>query len=248
MAFVIRELLDAGLLHEDVLTVAGPGLRHYQREPVLEDGALIWREGRETSLDTTILRSASDPFDREGGIRLLTGNLGRAVIKTSAVRPEHRIVEAPAKVFDDQDDFLAAFQGGELTGDFVAVVRFQGPRANGMPELHSLSPTLSVLLDRGQKVALVTDGRMSGASGKTPAAIHVTPEAEDGGPLAYLRDGDIVRLDAVAGELTVKVDPAEWRARTPAHRVQPQFGYGRELFANMRRIAGPADAGASVLY
>jgi phosphogluconate dehydratase len=248
MAFVIRELLDAGLLHEDVLTVAGPGLRHYQREPMLDDGALVWREGRATSLDTTILRPASDPFDREGGIRLLTGNLGRAVIKTSAVRPEHRIVEAPARVFDDQDDFLAAFQGGELTGDFVAVVRFQGPRANGMPELHSLSPTLGVLLDRGQKVALVTDGRMSGASGKTPAAIHVTPEAEDGGALAFIRDGDIVRLDAVAGELSVKVDPAEWRARTPARRVQPQFGYGRELFANMRRIAGPADAGASVLY
>jgi phosphogluconate dehydratase len=248
MALVVRELLDAGLAHDDVLTVAGPGLRRYTQEPALEGGELVWREGAAASLDTKILRPVNDPFDAEGGIRLLTGNLGRAVIKASAVKPEHRLIEAPAKVFDDQDDLLAAFQAGELTGDFVAVVRFQGPRANGMPELHNLTPTLGVLLDRGQKVALVTDGRMSGASGKTPAAIHVTPEAMDGGALAYLRDGDIIRLDTESGELSVALDPAELRRRAPATHPQPQFGYGRELFAHMRRAAGPADAGASVLF
>jgi phosphogluconate dehydratase len=248
MALVVRELLDAGLAHDDVLTVAGPGLRRYTQEPALESGELVWRDGAAASLDTKILRPVNEPFDAEGGIRLLTGNLGRAVIKASAVKPEHRCIEAPAKVFDDQDDLLAAFQAGELTGDFVAVVRFQGPRANGMPELHNLTPTLGVLLDRGQKVALVTDGRMSGASGKTPAAIHVTPEAMDGGALAYLRDGDIIRLDTESGELSVALDPAELRRRTPASHPQPQFGYGRELFAHMRRAAGPADAGASVLF
>jgi phosphogluconate dehydratase len=249
MAFLVRQLLDAGLAHADVTTVAGlGGLRRYQHEPFLDDGALVWREGRSSSLDLEILRPADDPFDAEGGIRLLCGNLGRAVIKTSAVRPAHRIVEAPAKVFDDQDELLSAFRAGALDGDFVAVVRFQGPKANGMPELHNLSPTLGLLLDRGQKVALVTDGRMSGASGKTPAALHVTPEAAEGGPLAYLREGDVIRLDADAGVLEAKVDPAELALRAPARVGQPGFGLGRELFRHMRRAVGPAEAGASVLF
>ncbi|HKT53210.1 MAG TPA: phosphogluconate dehydratase [Caulobacteraceae bacterium] len=248
MALVVRELLDAGLAHADVRTVAGEGLRAYQREPFLEGDALVWREGPARSLDTDILRPVSAPFDAEGGIRTLKGPLGRAVIKTSAVKVEHRAIEAPARVFDDQDDLLAAFEAGTLTGDFVAVVRFQGPRANGMPELHSLSPTLGVLLDRGQKVALVTDGRMSGASGKTPAALHVTPEALDGGLLAHLRDGDMIRIDAEAGVLDVRVDPNELRRR-PAATCHPQgFGFGRELFGHMRRSVGPAEAGASVLF
>jgi phosphogluconate dehydratase len=248
MAFVTRQLLDAGLAHADVLTVAGPGLRAYQSEPFLDGGGVVWREGAAASLDREVLRPVDDPFDAEGGIRLLSGNLGRAVIKTSAVKPQHRIVEAPAKVFDDQDDFLAAFQAGALTGDFVAVVRFQGPKANGMPELHSLSPTLGLLQDRGQKVALVTDGRMSGASGKTPAALHVTPEAMDGGALAYLRDGDVIRLDAEAGELVVKLDASTLKSRDPALAHPIGRGYGRELFGHMRRAVGPAEAGASVLF
>jgi len=249
MAFVVRELLDAGLAHDDVATIAGPGLRHYQREPFLDDGKLVWREGRAQSLDLDLLRPVSDPFDHHGGINRVAGNLGRGVFKTSAVKHEHRAIEAPAKVFDDQEDLLAAFKAGALTGDFVAVVRFQGPKANGMPELHGLSPTLGVLLDRGQKVALVTDGRMSGASGKTPAALHVTPEALDGGPLAQIRDGDIIRLDAEAGVLEVKVSAADLQARpaaTPSRKSG--FGFGRELFGHMRRAVGPAEAGASVLF
>ncbi len=248
MAFIVRELLDAGLAHEDVVTVAGPGLRHYQQEPFLEDGKLVWREGQAASLNLDILRPANDPFQPEGGIRLLQGGLGRAVIKTSAVKDEHLAVEAPALVFHDQDDLLAAHKRGELNRDFIAVVRFQGPQANGMPELHSLTPVLGVLLDKGFKVALVTDGRMSGASGKVPAAIHVTPEAEAGGPLSLVRDGDLIRLDAHAGTLEIRVDPTELAARAPARFRQPQFGYGRELFSVMRRAAGPAEAGASVLF
>ncbi len=248
MAFVTRQLLDAGLAHEDVVTVAGGGLRRYQREPFLQDGRLVWREGPAESLNRDILRPVDDPFQAEGGLRVLEGGLGRAVIKTSAVKPEHLVVEAPARVFDDQDELLEAYKRGELTSDFVAVVRFQGPKANGMPELHSLTPTLGVLLDRGLKVALVTDGRMSGASGKVPAAIHVTPEAADGGPLAYVRDGDLIRLDAQAGRLEIKVDAAELRSRPPAPQPRAGHGYGRELFGWMRRVAGPAEAGASVLF
>ncbi|MDR3506329.1 MAG: phosphogluconate dehydratase [Caulobacteraceae bacterium] len=248
MALVVRELLDAGLAHEDVLTVAGPSLRHYQREPHLQDGQLVWREGPTASLDLNILRPASDPFDREGGIRLLTGNLGRGVIKASAVKPESRTIEAPAKVFEDQDHMLAAFKAGELTGDFVAVVRFQGPKANGMPELHNLSPTLGLLMDRGQKVALVTDGRMSGASGKVPAALHVTPEAIEGGPLAYVQDGDVIRLDAEAGVLEIKVDPAVLAGRSPKQGRPVGHGFGRELFSHMRAAVSGAEAGASVLF
>jgi len=248
MAFVIRQLLDAGLAHDDVVTVAGGGLRAYQREPCLEDGRLVWREGPETSLNLDILRPVSDPFQAEGGLRLMAGGLGRAVMKTSAVKAEHHVIEAPAKVFDDQDALLEAFRRGELTQDFVAVVRFQGPKANGMPELHSLTPTLGVLLDRGLKVALVTDGRMSGASGKVPAAIHVTPEAADGGPLSRVRDGDMILVDARTGRLEIKVDAAELAAREPARSCERQTGFGRELFGWMRRAAGPAEAGASVLF
>lgn len=248
LAFLIGELLDAGLLHEDVRTVAGDGLRRYAEEPVLADGRLTWREGPKSTLNDRILRPAADPFQPTGGLRELTGNLGRAVIKVSAVAGEHRVIEAPARIFPDQEAVKAAFHKGEFTSDTVVVVRFQGPQANGMPELHSLTPVLSVLLGRGLKVALVTDGRMSGASGKVPAAIHVSPEAACGGPLARLRDGDRIRLDSVAGRLdVVGVDLA---AREP---VRPElsanrFGTGRELFENFRRAVGPATEGASALY
>jgi len=248
MAFVVRQLLGAGLAHEDVMTVAGPGLRRYQAEPFLDGGKLVWREGTPASLNPEILRPADDPFQAEGGLRLLNGPLGRAVIKTSAVKPEHRVVEAPAVVFDDQDELQAAYHRGELNRDFVAVVRFQGPRANGMPELHNLTPPLGVLLDKGFKVALVTDGRMSGASGKVPAAIHVTPEAADGGALAYVRDGDVIRLDAAKGTLEIKVATNELMGRKPAIQPGSKPGYGRELFGLMRQAAGPADAGACSLF
>ncbi|MBP7701088.1 MAG: phosphogluconate dehydratase [Phenylobacterium sp.] len=248
MAFVVRELLDAGLAHEDVVTVAGQGLRHYQTEPFLEDGKLVWREGAKESLNRDILRPASDPFQPEGGIRLLTGPLGRAVIKTSAVKDENLVVEAPAIVFEDQDDLLEAHKRGELNRDFIAVVRFQGPTANGMPELHSLTPVLGVLQDKGFKVALVTDGRMSGASGKVPAAIHVSPEAAHGGPLSQVRDGDVIRLDAHAGTLEIKLDPAQFAAREKLSVAQPGFGYGRELFGWMRRAAAPAEQGGGALF
>jgi phosphogluconate dehydratase len=249
MAYVTRQLLDAGLAHDDVQTVAGPGLRRFQQEPFLVDGKLVWREGTAVSLNRDLLRPVDDPFQAEGGLRLLTGPLGRAVIKTSAVKPEHRIIEAPAIVFDDQDALLAAHRRGELNRDFVAVVRFQGPKANGMPELHSLTPPLGVLLDKGFKVALVTDGRMSGASGKVPAAIHVTPEAVEGGPLAYVRDGDVIRLDAEAGVLEIKVATDELMRRAPARPTEvSSAGYGRELFGWMRRAAGRADDGACALF
>ncbi len=248
MAFVVRELLDAGLAHDDVLTVAGHGLRRFQEEPFLSGGELVWREGSAKSLDRDILRPVDDPFLSEGGIRLLSGGLGRAVIKTSAVKPAHLTVEAPAIVFEDQDELIAAFKRGELDRDFIAVVRWQGPKANGMPELHNLTPTLGVLLDRGHKVALVTDGRMSGASGKVPAAIHVTPEAAAGGAIAKVRSGDIIRLDAMRSVLEIKVDPAELQARPAGARPAAGFGYGRELFGGMRAMAGPADQGASVLF
>ena len=248
MAFVVRQLLDAGLAHGDVTTVAGRGLRLYQQEPFLDGGGLVWKDGAAAPLDRDILRPVDDPFQPEGGLRLLTGPLGRAVIKTSAVKPQHLVVEAPALVFDDQDDLLAAHARGELDRDFIAVVRFQGPQANGMPELHSLTPALGVLLDKGFKVALVTDGRMSGASGKVPAAIHVTPEAAAGGPLAKVRDGDVLRLDAATGRLDILVDERELNSRAPAVAKPSGFGYGRELFGWMRRVAGPADAGACTLF
>jgi len=246
MAFIIRELLKAGLVHDDVQTIAGPGLSLYAQEPHLEGGVLKWREGATESLDTAIVRPVSDPFSPEGGLRLLAGNLGRGVMKISAVKPEHHVIEAPAAVFQEQEDFIAAFKRGELDRDVVVVVRFQGPSANGMPELHNLSPSISVLLDRGYKVALVTDGRMSGASGKTPAAIHVTPEAAKGGPLAYVQDGDVIRVNAETGELKILVDEAALLSRTPANVPASKPGFGRELFGWMRNGVGAADAGASV--
>jgi phosphogluconate dehydratase len=246
MGFVIRELLDAGLAHEDVMTVAGPGLRRYQQEPFLDHGRLVWRDGTGLTGDSSLLRPATDPFAAEGGLKLLTGSLGRSIIKISAVAAEHRVVEAPALVFDDQDDLIAAFKRGELERDFIAVVRFQGPKANGMPELHSLNPTLGVLLDRGYKVALVTDGRMSGASGKVPAAIHLTPEAAEGGPIARIRNGDLLRLDPDAGTLEVLLDAQAFQARDVAVRGPDATGYGRELFAHMRSGTSSAERGASV--
>jgi phosphogluconate dehydratase len=247
MGFVTRQLLDAGLAHDDVVTVAGRGLRRYQQEPFLDGDSLVWREGTPVSLDRDILRPVDDPFQAEGGLRLLSGPLGRAVIKTSAVKPEHQQVKAPARVFDDQNDFLQAFEDGSLVGDFVAVLRFQGPAANGMPELHKLTPALGVLQDRGQRVALVTDGRMSGASGKVPAAIHLTPEASVGGPLSRVRDGDLITLDSDAGLLDLHVSAYDLDLRERAHADDSRvFGTGRELFHAFRGAVGPADQGASV--
>lgn len=251
--YVIRELLDAGLMHEDVLTVREGGLREFTRipfaAPAAENGTVLsWRDTGPSG-DDAILRTAQAPFSATGGLKLLGGNLGRAVIKVSAVPEERHVIEAPARIFDSQEALLAAFGAGELERDVVCVVRWQGPRANGMPELHKLTPPLAVLQGKGFRVALVTDGRMSGASGKVPAAIHVSPEAEAGGPLALLRDGDVVRLDATAGELRALVDPAEWAKREPA-RIPPAqaqangLDLGRELFAGMRRNALAAEEGA----
>jgi len=247
--FLIGELLDAGLMHADVLTVAGPGLDRYRTEPALEDGELVWRDGPAESGDLAVLRPVADPFAPDGGLRMLAGNLGRAVVKVSAVRPADRVVDAPARVFTSQEGFSAAFRKGELYRDVVVVVRQQGPRANGMPELHALTPALSVLMARGHKVALVTDGRMSGASGKIPAAIHVTPEAAAGGPLALVRDGDRVRLDCDRGTLELMVSAAELAGRQPQDAPAPDgewVGTGRELFAGLRRLVGRADDGASI--
>ncbi len=246
MSFLIRELLAAGLLHEDVNTVAGHGLSRYTKEPFLEDGKLVWREGPLQSLDESILRPVARPFSPEGGLRVMQGNLGRGVMKVSAVAPEHQIVEAPARVFQDQQDLADAFKAGELERDFVAVMRFQGPRSNGMPELHKMTPFLGVLQDRGFKVALVTDGRMSGASGKIPAAIHVCPEAFDGGPLALVQDGDVIRVDGVKGTLQVLVEASELGARQPAvSQLDSGVGCGRELFGFMRMAFSSAEQGAS---
>ncbi len=244
--FMVRTLLDAGLLHEDVYTVAGHGLSRYTQEPFLGDNGLVWRQGPEQSLDRNILRGVPEAFSPEGGLRVLKGNLGNGVAKVSAVAPEHQVVEAPARVFETQVDLAEAFKAGELERDFVAVVRFQGPKANGMPELHKLTPYLGILQDRGFKVALVTDGRMSGASGKVPAAIHVSPEAWDGGALARVRDGDVIRVDGVEGRLQILVDEIEWAARDSAPRPQGTgIGCGRELFAFMRAAFSPAEEGAS---
>ncbi|MBL8251126.1 MAG: phosphogluconate dehydratase [Candidatus Competibacter sp.] len=246
IGFLIGQLLDAGLAHEEVLTVMGRGLTHYRNEPFLDNGALRWRPAPSQSGDGSVLRPASQPFSPDGGLKILNGNLGRAVLKVSAVESGHRVVEAPALIFDDQDDLLAAFDRGELRRDFVAVVRYQGPRANGMPELHKLTPPLGALQDDGFKVALVTDGRMSGASGKVPAAIHVTPECLAGGPLAKVRDGDIIRLDGARGVLEARVSDAEWAAR-PLETVDLSHyhhGLGRELFAAFRANAADAERGA----
>ncbi|MCP5187398.1 MAG: phosphogluconate dehydratase [Pseudomonadales bacterium] len=247
-AFVIRTLLQAGLLHEDVKTVWGQGLGHYTRVPQLGAAGVEYVDGPAASADTAILRPADQPFAGEGGLRLLSGNLGRCIIKTSAVAPKHRVVEAPARVFEDQEELKHAFEAGELTGDVVAVVRFQGPRANGMPELHKLTPYLGILQDRGLQVALVTDGRMSGASGKVPAAIHLTPEALADGPIGKVRNGDIIRVDAVSGELSVLVPSDEWQKRRQATRKSQHsaYGTGRELFAHMRQAVSEAEAGATI--
>ena len=242
LSFVIRELLDAGLLHEDVQTVMGPGLRHYATEPLQQDGELVWKDAVAESANLDVVRPVSDPFAADGGLKVLDGNIGRSVIKVSAVKPEHRQVSAPALVFESQDDFMDRFKAGELERDFIAVLRFQGPRANGMPELHRLTPALGSLQDRGFKVALVTDGRMSGASGKVPAAIHVSPEAALGGLIGKVQDGDPVVLDAAAGTLRVEVDGLADRpsALAPA---SAQIGMGRELFTGFRQLAGPAEEG-----
>jgi phosphogluconate dehydratase len=250
LGFAIRELLDAGLLHADIACVHGGDLRRQALEPYLDDLALRWRDPPAASLDPKVLRPASDPFDAEGGLRRLAGNLGRAIVKVSAVAPELRTIQAPARVFDSQDALLAAFRRDELAGDFIAVVRGQGPRANGMPELHKLTPTLSALLDRGQRVALLTDGRMSGASGKVLAAIHLTPEAADGGAIARIRDGDLLRIDSDAGAIDALVDAAEWDARAPAMLTLAgnRHGTGRELFGLMRAAAGTAEQGACALF
>jgi phosphogluconate dehydratase len=246
--FVIRELLDAGLMHDDVLTVRSGGLREYTRLPVQEGLALRWEDGG-ASGDESVLRAATQPFSATGGLKLLQGKLGRSVIKVSAVPADRHVIEAPCRVFDSQEALHTAFQAGELDRDVVCVVRWQGPQANGMPELHKLTPPLAVLQGKGFKVALVTDGRMSGASGKVPAAIHVSPEAAAGGPLAKVHDGDVIRLDADVGRLDVLVDDAAWAARDVS--VMPQaliaanaLGMGRELFAGMRRGALAAEQGA----
>ncbi len=248
--FLIRELLGAGLMHADVQTVMGTGLAAYAEEPVLIEGELRWQPAPDRSGDRSVLRTAADPFSPDGGLKLLRGNLGRAVIKTSAVAAEHRVIEAPARVFDDQAAVSAAFAAGTLDRDVVVVVRFQGPRANGMPELHALTPPLAVLQKRGHRVALVTDGRMSGASGSVPAAIHVCPECLHGGPLARVRDGDIIRLDSISGTLEAQVPQDSW-----ARRELPQpslsgnaHGMGRELFATFRAAAGDAESGALSCY
>ena len=251
MALVIRELLDAGLLHDDVQTVAGSdGLRAYTQEPWLEDNTLKWRDGPEKSIDSTVIATAKEPFRPDGGLRLLSGNLGRAVVKTSAVKPEHMVIDAPAIVFHSQDALRVAFEAGELEKDFIAVIAYQGPRANGMPELHKLTPILGVLLDRGFKVGLVTDGRMSGASGKVPAAIHVSPECVLDGPLAKVQTGDQILLDTENGILEAKVPDKEWNARvvTVPDLSRKTVNMGRELFTPFRKQVSSAELGAMSVF
>ena len=250
MGFLVRELLQAGLMHPDVQTVAGVGLDAYTQEPWLSPEGLAWRAAPTESGDSSVLRPASHPFSADGGLKLMRGNLGRSVIKISAVQSEHRVVEAPARVFDDQDHVIKAFQDGELARDVIVVVRYQGPRANGMPELHKLTPALASLQSKGFKVALVTDGRMSGASGSVPAAIHVSPECLNGGPLAKVRDGDVIRLDSLAGTLTVDVPEETFAHRAVSTPVleHNQHGMGRDLFRMFRTNAATAEEGGGVCY
>ncbi|NKK64015.1 phosphogluconate dehydratase [Rhizobium leguminosarum] len=251
MGFLIKELLKHGLVHDDVRTVFGQGLDAYTVDARLgEKGAVVREPSPEKSVDPKVLSSIETPFQANGGLKMLRGNLGKAVIKISAVKPERHIIEAPAIIFHSQQELQDAFKEGKLNRDFIAVVRFQGPKANGMPELHKLTPPLGVLQDRGFRVALLTDGRMSGASGKVPAAIHVTPEAVDGGPIARIREGDIIRLDAIKGTLELLVDAADLAEREPVtvDLSDNEFGMGRELFAPFRRAVGPSDQGASVLF
>ena len=246
IALIIKQLLDAGLLHEDVNTVMGQGLRAYTQEPFLENGQLVWKDVNAQSLDENIISSVAQPFATDGGLKLLQGNLGRSVIKVSAVAPEHRIVTAPAVVFSEQQQVIDAFKRGDLNKDCVVVLRFQGPRANGMPELHQLTPQLSVLQNQGYRVALVTDGRMSGASGKVPAAIHLSPEALLGGPINKIQDGDIISLNAQTGELNVLVDEATWQKRPEATADLSEHNHtvGRRLFASLRQASSTAETGA----
>ena len=246
MGFVIRTLLDHQLLHEDVQTIIGKGLWAFTKEPKIKGSALVWEEGSAQSLNLSIIRPANEPFTADGGIKLLKGNLGRAVIKTAAVSPEHRVVEAPAIVFHEQADLIAAFKRGELDKDFIAVVPFQGPKFNGMPELHSLTPTLTILQKKGYKVGLVTDGRMSGASGKVPAAIHLTPEAYDGGLIGKIQTGDQLRLDSENGIIEV-LQGETVAARASVQKASQQFGFGRELFAKLRSGVSLSEEGASFI-
>lgn len=250
MAFLVKQLLKGGLLHEDVMTIVGKGLTHYTKEPFLEGDKVVWRDGTEQSLDLSVVRPIEDPFSKEGGLSLLKGNLGRAVIKVSAVAEENRIVEAPAVVFHNQNDLADAISKGELERDCVAVVRFQGPKAIGMPELHKLTPYLVNLQDKGYKVALVTDGRMSGASGKVPAAIHLTPEAVAGGLIAKIQEGDLIRLDAVEGTISVLISDEELASRTAAQQdlTGSHQGMGRELFSAQRSLVSGAEQGACSLF
>jgi phosphogluconate dehydratase len=246
MGFLIRELLGAGLLHEDVSTIMGSGLSNYTKEAKLgPQGELVYADAATASHDETVLRGCGKPFQSTGGLQVLSGNLGTSVIKTSSIPGDRHVIEAPARVFHSQEDLQAAFKAGELNHDVVAVVRFQGPKANGMPELHRLTPPLAVLQEKGFRVALVTDGRMSGASGKVPAAIHLTPEAVDGGPIAKIRDGDMIRLDADKGTLEVLADLSA-REAVKADLSRNEAGTGRELFAAFRTISGSAAQGASI--
>jgi phosphogluconate dehydratase len=245
MAFVIRTLLENGLLHQDVQTILGKGLDKYTQEPKIRNHELSWEEGPTESLNTSIIRPVSEPFSKDGGIKILKGNIGRSVIKTAAVADEHLMIEAPAIVFDEQEDLISAFKRGELEKDFVAVLPFQGPKQNGMPELHQLTPTLTVLQKRGFKVALVTDGRMSGASGKVPAAIHMVPEAKDGGVIGKIQTGDLIRLDAKTGELNCI--SSDLNSRPGRTKEMNQQGFGRELFNNLRNQVTSSEEGASFI-
>ena len=245
MAFVIRTLLENGLLHEDVMTIIGEGLTRYTQEPKINNHELIWVNGPTASLNESIIRPASNPFSNNGGIKILTGNIGRSVIKTAAVAEEHFIIEANAIVFDEQQDLISAFKRGDLEKDFIAVIPFQGPKQNGMPELHHLTPTLTVLQKRGFKVALVTDGRMSGASGKVPAAIHMVPEAKDGGAIGRIQTGDLIRLNAKSGEL--ECINSDFLSRPPRTKEIDQQGFGRELFNNLRQLVTSSEEGASFI-
>lgn len=249
---LVRNLLKAELVHPEILTSAPErGLQQYTKEPVLRDQSVVWEDSPAQSLDPAVIRDVSEPFSVTGGINLMQGNLGRGIIKVAAVKPQHRIIEAPALVFDEQDDLLEAFKAGSLNHDFIAVLRYQGPRANGMPELHQLTPALGVLLDKGFKVALVTDGRMSGASGKVPAVLHMCPEAASAGPLAYVQNGDMIRLDAEAGTLDVLLEPQVLSARIAlhsAHAADHHQGCGRELFRGFRQLSNTAEQGATSLF
>ena len=245
MGFVIKTLLDNGLMHEDVQTILGAGMRLFTQEAKIKDHQLIWEAGSNTTLNNSIIRSANDPFSINGGIKILTGNLGRSVIKTAAVADENLIIEAKAIVFNEQLDLITAFKNGELEKDFIAVLPFQGPKQNGMPELHQLTPTLSILQKRGFNVALVTDGRMSGASGKVPAAIHLTPEASEGGPIAKIKSGDLLKLDAINGTLICLTQ--DFELREPVKKIVKTQGFGRELFTNLRTSISSSEEGASFI-